>query len=110
EVRGARIVSAAKSPLVAAAEWLTKKPRTASSKWKLGIDGERLSVAAHNRLVEILPRKFHVKVAPPLVEIARATKDPLEIERIRKAVLLAASLFNVVLTTFRPDVTHPKSA
>jgi Xaa-Pro aminopeptidase len=101
EVQGSRIVVAHKSPLAAAAEWLLGNVRKLSLK-TLGIEGEHLSVAERSRLAKALPSGLRLREAPPLVEQTRVVKDVEEIKRLRAAVLLGSSLFDVVLKAIRP--------
>ncbi len=122
EVRNARIVIGSKAPVLAAAEWLeAQRRRTASSmvggpfkpsfglsgetsSRTLGIDAESLTAGARDRLRAALRGKVRLRSAPPLVERARMVKDPVEIRRIREAVLLGASLLRVARRKIRPGV------
>ena len=122
EVQASRIVIARKSPLVAAAEWLGshkeashketahKKSSRRAAPFKVGIEGEHLTVAARNRLAGVLPSHFRLREAPPLVELARMVKDAEEIARIRAAVLMGASLFDRALEVIRPGVQESEVA
>ena len=105
EVNDAKIVIARKSPLLAAAEWLSESRRR-RQEFTLGIESESISVAARNRIAAILKRKARLRSAPPLVERARMVKDVAEIALIRQAVKLGASLFNVACRKIRPGVTE----
>jgi Xaa-Pro aminopeptidase len=103
EVQGAKIKIGRKAALAAAGEWLAghkdKFPR-------LGIEGDHLSLADSARLKKTLGGGIRMRQAPPLVERQRMVKDSEEIERLRKAVLLGASLFDVALETIKPGVTE----
>ncbi|MBZ5705437.1 MAG: Xaa-Pro peptidase family protein [Acidobacteriia bacterium] len=112
EVQGARVVIRRKPPLVAVAEWLTANRRTKGHKglWRLGIEGEHLTVAGRSRLAGALPSNVRLKEAPPLVEEARMVKDAEEIERLRAAVMLGAGLFDCALTAIRPGVKEAEVA
>src|SRR5258708_29643471 len=68
---------------------------------RIGIEGEDLTVGERTRLSALLPSGFQLKQAPPLIERARMIKDADEIESLRAAVLLWASLFDVALETIR---------
>ncbi len=110
EVRTAQIVIARHGPLAAAAAWLSghqKKGRRALS--KIGIEGEHMTVAARSMLCGVLPSNVRLRQAPPLIERARMVKDNEEIESIRSAVLLGASLFDRALEVIRPGVSETKS-
>jgi len=104
EVHGAKVAIARKPPLLAAAEWMSKRNRTGRTKHTLGIEAEHLSVASRDRLLDVLPRGVRAKAALSLIESERMVKDADEIEVIRRAVNLAASLFDTVLKTARPGV------
>ena len=111
EVRSARIVIARQGPLAAAAAWLSaqqKKSRRAP--WKIGIEGEHMTVAARSRFAGILPSSFRLREAPALVEQARMVKDEEEIACLRSAVLLGASLFDRALEVIRPGVREAEVA
>ena len=118
EVQGAQIVIGRETPLAAAADWLathinrTTGRRTSSrtSPCRLGIDAERLAVAARNRLAAGLPPNFRLREASNLVESARMVKDAQEIQCIRAAVLMGAGLFERALETIRPGVTETQVA
>jgi Xaa-Pro aminopeptidase len=105
EVQGAKIVITRKGPLAAAAEWLESNRRSLAGpgKCRVGIEAEHLTVGARKRLRTGLPSEFLLREAQPLVEQVRMIKEPEEIERIRDAVLLGASLFDRALKTIRPD-------
>ena len=105
EVQGSRVVIARKAPMLAAGEWLAKHAGKLGLK-TLGIESEHLTVAERTRLAKILPSGMRLREAPPLVERARMVKDADEIERLRAAVLLGSSLFDVVLKAICPGVTE----
>jgi Xaa-Pro aminopeptidase len=109
EVQGARVVVARKSPLAAAAEWLQPNARKLGLK-TLGVEAEYLTVAERSRLKRAIPSGLRLRDAPPLVEQARSIKDGEEIERLRAAVLLGSSLFDVILKTIRPGVKETEVA
>jgi Xaa-Pro aminopeptidase len=109
EVQGSRMVVARKSPLAAAAEWLVGNAKKLGLK-TLGIEAEHLSVAERSRLAKALPSGLRLREAPLLVEQARVIKDGEEIERLRAAVLLGASLFDVILKAIRPGVKETEVA
>ncbi|MGA9527096.1 MAG: Xaa-Pro peptidase family protein [Terriglobales bacterium] len=127
EVTSARIVISSQSPLLAAAEWLLgRRERSGkstgirgkslgvSANLLLGIEPESLTAGARERLAAALHGKvrrgsvrrgtIRVKLASPLVERARMVKDSDEIQHIRDAVKLGASLFRVACNKIRPGV------
>ena len=117
EVEDAQIVISSKAPLRAAAEWLAnhgdKKSGRSSARaslFRVGIDGDRLPVAARNRLAAALPSNIRLREAPNLVEQARMVKDAQEMQRLRASVLMGARLFDSALETIRPGVMETQVA
>jgi Xaa-Pro aminopeptidase len=107
EVQGARVVIGSRPPLNSAGDWFTAKRM---GRARIGIEGEHLTVGERTRLNSLLPAGFQLKQAPPLIERARMIKDADEIESLRAAVLLGASLFDVALTTIRPGLRETEVA
>src|SRR5437868_7428417 len=111
EVLGARTVIAQKAPLALAGEWLGRNQNGhRTSRFRVGIEAEHLTVAARNRFARILPSHFRVREAPPLAERVRMVKEAEEIKQIRAAVLLGASLFDRALEVIRPGVRETEVA
>jgi Xaa-Pro aminopeptidase len=104
EVDKAKIVIARKSPLLAAAEWLSERRNRRKS--ILGIESESITVAARDRIAAVLKGKARLRPAPSLIERARMVKDEAEIALIHDAVKLGASLFSVACKKIRPGVTE----
>jgi Xaa-Pro aminopeptidase len=109
EVKGARVAISRKTPLLSAAEWLSKSFATTATV-RLGVDGEHMTIAAHGRLRDVLPKRMRLVPAPPLVEEARMIKDNNEILRLRRAVQLGSSLFETVLKRLRPGIREREVA
>jgi Xaa-Pro aminopeptidase len=107
-----KIVIASKSPLLAAAEWLATQRRTKRSATTVGIEPESITAAMRDRLASVLRGTGNIRLrsAPPLVERARMVKDATEIQRIRRAVELGASLFRVARRKIRPGVSEVEIA
>ncbi len=108
-VKQVKIVIARKSPLLAAGEWLAGQ-RTRSTPKSVGIEAEAISAAMRDRLAAALRGKARLRSAPPLVERARMVKDADEILRIRRAVELGASLFQIACQKIRPGVREVEVA
>jgi Xaa-Pro aminopeptidase len=68
----------------------------------LGFEESQLSYATHRQLKQMLRGKVSLKPMAGTVEQLRVIKDADEIEQIRAAVLLGASLFQTALTAIRP--------
>ncbi len=101
QVQGARIVITKKPALLKACEWIEKsKIRT------LGFETEHISYSAYRQVGQLLRGKTKLKVAGGRIEQLRAIKDASEIEQIRAAVLMAASLFPAALRKIRPGVAE----
>ncbi len=109
EVTVASIVIGRKSPLVAAAEWLAAQRRSSKAIY-VGIEPDSITVAQRDRLASVLKGKARLRFAPPLIERARMVKDAGEIERIRRAVKLGASLFQTACEKIRPGATEVEVA
>ena len=109
EVKGASIVIARKSPLLAAAEWLAAQRRK-SPPASVCIEPESLTAGMRDRLASVLKGKARLRSAPPLVERARMVKDAAEILRIRRAVELGATLFRIARKKIRPGVSEVEVA
>ena len=105
EVKTAKIVITKKPPLVQACEW-AQKLRIGM----LGFEAEHLSYAGYKHVRQLLPGKTKLKGASGKIEELRAIKDPDEIEQIRAAVLMAASLFPAALASIRPGVAETSIA
>jgi Xaa-Pro aminopeptidase len=103
EVKGAKVVIARKALLTAVAEWITVQ-RKRSRNWVVGIEGDHLTVAERDRLNDLLPSAVRLKRASAAVERARMIKDAEELQLIRAAVRLGASLFDRAIQVLRPGV------
>src|SRR5208282_2410215 len=62
------------------------------------------------RVAAVLKGKARLRSAPPLVERARMVKEAAEIQRIRRAVELGASLFQIARQKIRPGVSEVEVA
>jgi Xaa-Pro aminopeptidase len=109
EVKGARIVIARKSPLAEAADWLAARRRR-SSPLVVGVEPEGITAGMRDRFASSLKGKARLRSAPALVERARMVKDAAEIQRIRRAVQLGASLFRIACRKIRPGVSEVEAA
>jgi Xaa-Pro aminopeptidase len=96
EVKGAEVVVANKSPLDTAAEWLAAR-RSKVRQWTIGVEASHITVAEKKRFNNGLPARVRVKDAPASVERARMVKDDDELDCIRAAVKLGATLFDRAL-------------
>jgi Xaa-Pro aminopeptidase len=109
EVRNAKTVIVRSSPLIAAGQWMGANRRKLSIR-VLGIEGEHLSVTGQKTLARNLGQGIRIREAPALVERARMVKDEFELERLRTAVRLGASLFEVALRAIRPGAPEVEVA
>jgi Xaa-Pro aminopeptidase len=105
EVKGAKIIVAPKSPILAAAEWLAGRRRR-SPLPQLGVEAESITAGTRDRLASALKGKVRLRSARPLVEHLRMVKDAAEILRVRRAVELGASLFPIACGKIRPGVSE----
>jgi Xaa-Pro aminopeptidase len=106
EVHGARITIEPTSPVLAAAKWIADQRRRSTSASTIGIEPDSMTAASRDRVAATLRGKVRVRSAPPLVERARMVKDADEINRIRRAVELGASLFSVARKKISPEVSE----
>ncbi|MFZ0478437.1 MAG: Xaa-Pro peptidase family protein [Terriglobales bacterium] len=110
EVKIARIVIGSKAPILAAADRLVARSKATPSRGLLGVEPESVTAGAWERLASVLRGKIRMQLAPSLVERARMVKDSHEIQRIREAVKLGASLFRVACNKIRPGVREVEVA
>jgi Xaa-Pro aminopeptidase len=109
EVKGAKVVIARKALLSAIGEWVGSQGKKLRVR-TIGTDAEHLTVAERKRAADALPSSVRLKDAPPLVERARMVKDADELESIRAAVKLGASLFDRALEVLRPGIKESEVA
>jgi Xaa-Pro aminopeptidase len=109
EVTGAEVVIANKSPWDAAAAWVSEKHGKARH-WTIGIEANHVTITEKKRFNDGLPARVRAKDAPPQVERARMVKDKEELDCIRAAVKLGASLFDRALEVLRPGVKETEVA
>ena len=99
EVKGAEIFVPKKPALTEAVPWLRRRRAR-----RIGLEADRLSANAYAAIAKGHERAF--RNTSGVVERLRMIKEPAEIEQIRKAVLLGASLFDVAVKTIRPGVAE----
>lgn len=110
EVKGAKVIIAGKSLLSALADWFLAQGSKKSRKWTVGIEAEHLTVAEKKMLADLLPSGMKLRNLSALVERARMVKDEDELERIRAAVRLGATLFDRALGVLKPGVKESEVA
>jgi Xaa-Pro aminopeptidase len=108
EASTARTIISRGAPEAAACRWLCARQRSDGN--ALGIESERLTVAARARLRKRLPARFRLRDTGGLVERLRMVKDADEIACIRAAVHLASGLFQPLLKVIRPGVRESEVA
>jgi Xaa-Pro aminopeptidase len=112
EVCGPRVVIARKAALTAAADWMAPRAKqvAGNTRCRVGVEGQHLSLNAYRQLAATLGSDFRVTSAPPILEEMRAIKDSEEIERIRAAAVLGASLFPQMLKLIGSRVNETEVA
>lgn len=101
ETRGVRVVIGKASALAAAGKWVAHAGlRT------VGVEAQHLTLAAKAVLKNALGTDAAIRETRNAVEQLRKIKDADEIECIREAVNLGASLMEVALKTIRPGVAE----
>jgi Xaa-Pro aminopeptidase len=103
QVKGAETLIPKKPALPEAVAWLRRRRAR-----RIGLEADRLSANARTAIAKGQERAF--RNTSGVVERLRMVKEPNEIEQIRKAVLLGASLFEVAVKTIRPGVTEAEVA
>ena len=109
EVKSAKVLIARKSLLQALGDFLTARRKRARG-WTIGIEAEHFTIFEKKRLAKAKPSRITLKDAPSIVERARIVKDADELERIRAAVKLGATLFDRALEVLRPGVREVEVA
>jgi Xaa-Pro aminopeptidase len=109
EVKGAKVVIARQAVLTALREWIEAHCKK-SKGWTIGIEAEHLTVAERKRVADLLPSGVRLRNSGTLVERARMVKDGDELELIRAAVRLGASLFERALEVLRPGIKEVEVA
>jgi Xaa-Pro aminopeptidase len=111
EVKGAKVVIARKALLSALGEWIGRHRKKSRSKaFAVGIEAEHLTVAERKRLGDALPSGLRLRSTVALVERLRMVKEDEELERVRAAVRLGATLFDRALEVLRPGVKETEVA
>jgi Xaa-Pro aminopeptidase len=111
EVKGAKVVIAHQALLTALAKAIeTRVIKSKSKAWRLGIEAEHLTVSERKRLVDLLPKPVRVRNAADLVARARMVKDREELDLIRAAVKLGATLFDRAVEVVRPGIKESEVA
>jgi Xaa-Pro aminopeptidase len=109
EVKGAKVVIARKGTLDAVAEHLGARRKKAHA-WTIGVEADHGTVSEKKRLGDLLPASIRLKDGHSLVERQRIVKDADELEKIRAAVKLGATLFDRALEVIRPGVKETEVA
>lgn len=105
EVQHAKILITRKSSMQALADFLRRR-----GKLSLGLESEHVTLADKKRLRKLLPAGVLFKDTFSAVERLRMVKDPDEIEKIRAAVNLGATLFDRALEVLSPGVKEVEVA
>jgi len=109
EVKNAKIVIGRMSPSMAAAQWIRSKQLRPAIK-ALGIEAEHLTLAERKNLANVLPAQVRLRLVSPIIERLRMIKDASELDKLRDAVQLGATLFDVALKTIRPGAKEVEVA
>ena len=111
EVKGAKVIIARKALWNALVERVAaRRKRSRSKGWTIGIEAEHLTVAERKRLADLLPSGVRLQNAPALVERARMIKEDAELDLIRAAVQVGATLFDRALEVLRPGTKETEVA
>jgi Xaa-Pro aminopeptidase len=113
EVHHARVVIGKRPAFFEACAGAQKAAQQAAQKAKisvLGFEAEHLSFSSYKQLAETVRGNARLKPAIGTIEDLRVIKDADEISQIRASVLLAASLFQTVLSVIKPGVAETQIA
>ena len=111
EVKGAKVVIARKALLNVLGEWISARwKKSRGEGFTIGIEAEHQTVAERKRLVDALPSGLRLRSTVALVERLRMVKEDDELDRIRAAVRLGATLFARALEVLRPGVKENEVA
>jgi Xaa-Pro aminopeptidase len=109
EVKAAKVVIARKAVLQSLVDALAQRRRR-SRRWTIGIESEHFTVAEKKRLAKLRPSSVTLRDGPSIVERARMVKDEQELDKIRAAVALGATLFDRAIEVIRPGVKEVEVA
>jgi len=111
EVKAARLIVSSGPLLAAVAAGVGNAVGRASrGPVNLGFESDHMSVAARDVLKGLLPRRTRLHGASGTVEKLRAVKDPQEIECLRHAAQVGASLLDSALAAIRPGIPETSIA
>jgi Xaa-Pro aminopeptidase len=113
EVKAAKIVIGRNATLQSLEEFLGQRRRRART-WNLGIEAEHTTLADKKRLAGLLRSGktlgIRLKDTPSIVERLRLVKDDDELNRIREAVNLGATLYDRAVKVMRPGMREVEVA
>jgi Xaa-Pro aminopeptidase len=103
EVKGAKVVIARGAVLQEVGERIgrRRKKRGGSA---IGVEGDHMTLTEKKRLMGVVPSGVRLSSAAAAVERLRMVKDADELDSIRAAVRLGATLFDRALEVLRPGV------
>jgi Xaa-Pro aminopeptidase len=105
EVKGAKVVIARQPVLRELADWIARR-RKKSRPMSIGVEGEHMTLTENKKIGDLLPSRIRLRPAAAMVERARMIKDAKELQSIRAAVNLGATLFDRAIEILRPAVTE----
>jgi Xaa-Pro aminopeptidase len=109
EVKAAKVVIAHQPILRELADQIARR-RKKSRPTAIGVEGEHMTLAENKKLTDLLPSRVRLRPSAAVVERARMVKDADELQSIRAAVQLGATLFDRALEVLRPGVRETEVA
>ncbi len=109
EVKGAKVVIARGALLRELGERIGDRHKRRGGS-TIGVEGDHMTLAEKKQLMGMLPTGVRLSSAAATVERLRMVKDADELEKIRAAVRLGATLFDRALEVMRPDVKETEVA
>jgi Xaa-Pro aminopeptidase len=109
EVKAAKVVIARQPILRELADWIARR-RKKSGPTSIGVESEHMTLAENKKLTDLLPSRVRLRPSAAVVDRARMVKDAGELQSIRAAVNLGATLFDRALAVLRPGVKETEVA
>jgi Xaa-Pro aminopeptidase len=106
QVKGAKVMIARTALLNTVGEWLGKRRQRST----VGIEAGHFTVAERKQLKDLLASGMRLRNAPSLIERLRMVKDEEELQCIRAAVRLGATLFDRALEVIKPGIKEVEVA
>jgi len=109
EVKAAKVVIARQPILRELAGQIARKHKK-SRPTSIGVEAEHMTLVENKKLADLLPSRVRLRPSAAVVERTRMVKDADELQSIRAAVQLGATLFDRALEVLRPGIKETEVA